>query len=287
MPAHMKVPSRLMLIAGLAIAACLALAGGFYFFSNVPNPGAAREQITASAPQIERADIDRIIAERNAFAPRPSSGAQVTAAVPGAIESPSQKLSGGATIPSGSMDNEGDDLFKRGLYPEAIAYWRQAADRGDRWSAYRLGVEYLDGKPNVVSKDIGEGAKWIRVAAELNEPSAQFELANLYEYGIGVSVSLEEAARWYLKAAERGHVQGQYNVATMLESGDGIPQDKIEALKYYTLAAAGGFSGIPVNSEGELDSSGSDARENLRASLTSDVIAEAERRAEAFVPLRD
>ena len=289
-PTVTREPTRIMLLAGVAVAACLAAAGGFFFFSNVPNPGAAREQILSSSPKMVRADIDRIIAERNAFAPKPKTNIATSESVSGATAPPPAEVADDV-VPAPSVEpvllNEGDDLFRRGLYPEAIAFWRESASAGDRWSAYRLGVEYLDGKSNVVARDVAEGAKWIRISAELNEPRAQFELASLFEVGAGVPVDIDSAAKWYLKAAERGHPQGQYNIATMLETGEGVSQDKIEALKFYILAAKGGFLGVPVDVNQPEESSALSIRDLLKSQLAPSDVQEAERRASEFQPLRD
>lgn len=273
-----------MLFGGVVIAAVLALAGGFFFFANVPNPGAAREQLLSTSPQLARADIDRIIAERNAFAPRPSSETSGNILGRRASEPRAQSAPNDARS---SSNSEGDELFRRGLYEEALSAWRRAAEAGDRWAAYRLGVEYLDGKPNVVMRDASEGAKWVRVAAELNEPLAQFELGTLYEYGVGVPADLQEAARWYLLSAQRGQPQAQYNIATLLETGEGIAQDKIESLKYYSLAASAGFVSISVGADGQIDNKVKDPRDVLKSSMSALEIEEAERRAAAYVPIED
>lgn len=306
MPEEFKDPTRTLLFSGVAAAAVLAAVGGFLFFANVPEPGAAaREQILAAAsPKIERADIDRIVAARNAFAPRPTqttkSALSDDAAKAGAlVASPPEAaaapvLSDWAAIApsvSGAGDaalgNQGDDLFREGEYSEAMAYWRAQAESGDRWSAFRLGYEYLDGKPEVVKRDLAEGTRWIRFAAEHNEPHAQFELGQLYESGTGMVANLAQAASWYLKSAERGHVHGQYNVATMLEAGDGIAEDKIEALKFYTLAARQGFMSAPAGSEGRATEDPASAIMSLRSKLPPDAVREAERRAAAFKPIQD
>jgi TPR repeat protein len=318
MPEDFRDPQRTLLFSGVAAAAVLAAVGAFLFFANVPAPGAAvsssgaaREQILAASPKMDRADIDRIVAARNAFAPRPSqvakaelaedairprrdasgtltvsaSDATPEAAAPSAVEmaavEPRAVLR--AIEPQG---NQGDILFQEGNFAAAISYWQGEAQRGDRWSAYRLGVEYLDGKPNVVKRDVTAGTRWIRFAAEHNEPRAQFELGTLYEAGTIMKTDLAAAAGWYLKAAERGHVNGQYNIATMLEAGDGIARDAVEALKFYTLAARQGFITGPVESGGRARDLPS-ALMNLRSRLSADEVQEAERRAAAFKPIED
>lgn len=334
MPVAMKDPTRALLLSGVAVAALLAVVSGFMFFANVPEPGAAREQILATAPMMDRDDIEKLIAERNALAPRPSAVAEAEAsddapsahmrldgpplpamtraaseAVDGALAKPAPDMEmrvGSSAGLMGRMEDSatrlevfaantaalmspaaGDDLFRRGLYPEALEAWRVAAEAGDRVAAYRLGVEYLDGKPNVVARDYAEGAKWIRMAAVANEPRAQFEMGSLYEYGNGVRASVAEAAQWYLRAAERNHPQGQYNIATMLETGEGIAQDRIEALKFYTLAAHQGFRGIPMDDQGRVDPAAPDPLLNLRQSMPVSDVEEAEKRAAAFQPIMD
>ncbi|BCW89358.1 hypothetical protein sos41_25180 [Alphaproteobacteria bacterium SO-S41] len=347
MPEVIKDPSRALLLGGVIAAGILAALGGFMFFANVPEPGAAREQVMAAATPMNRAEIDKLIAERQAMAPRPSAVARaeraadalstrdemadmpleamaaaapepMLAAKPSAqpeedVTDQRMRIGTSAGLVSGTIAKtetydakpdakrapdaaktsdgpsaaRGEKQFRDGLYPEALATWKAAAEAGDRVAAYRVGIEYLDGKPGVVQRDLNEGAKWIRMAAEWNEPRAQFELGSLYENGNGMTANLAEAASWYLKAAERNHPQGQYNIATMLETGEGIAQDRIEALKFYTLAAANGFRGIPMDAEGRVDQNALDPLLNLRQSMPVPDVEEAEKRAAAFKPIVD
>lgn len=307
-----KDPSRALLFGAAAIAAVLALVGGFLFFSNVPERGAAnemRERIAEAAPVMDVARIDKIIAQRQAMAPKPvgveaaremvadarskmGSSDDTLSAYLAADSAPAAGEANAGAAPAARVEAKPDeslaeDMYRRGLYTEALDEWRRAATAGDRDAAYRLGIEYLDGKPLVVQRDAAEGAKWIAQSAEANDARAQFELASLYEYGRGVPLDLAEAGRWYLKAAERGHVQAQYNVATMLETGEGLAQDRLEALKFYILAGKEGFRGVALDEMGRVDSNAPDALDNLRRALPADEVREAERRAAAFEPIRD
>src|ERR1017187_4952150 len=47
--------------------------------------------------------------------------------------------------------------------------------------------------------------------AESGNPTAQANLANLYEHGFGIQKDLASAALWYRKAAENGHGLAQNN----------------------------------------------------------------------------
>ncbi|MFT3808712.1 MAG: tetratricopeptide repeat protein [Micropepsaceae bacterium] len=329
-----------MLFSGVAFAAALAGAGFYLFFANVPERGAAATQVAVAAPQkIERADIDRMIQERNAFAPKPGenirtakvelqrareakgdvaltaslpetglsqdtplarpAGAQEAMAVsPDAMrvaEAPAAAQPAPAasearvavSAADAAKSDEGEVMFRNGLYPEALANWRARAEAGDRWAAYRLGVELLDGKPNVVKRDVVDGAKFMLQAAKANEARAQFEMGTLYEYGTGVPADLATASEWYRKAAERGLPQAQYNYATMLETGDGVLEDRIEALKFYTLAAEQGFASPPVDGSGRVDNNAPTAMDRLRLELQASEVRDAEERAAAFRPIED
>lgn len=342
MSVSMRDPSRTLLFGGVAFAAALAGAGFYLFFANVPERGAASTQMVAAAPQkIERADIDRMIQERNAFAPKPGENirnakvelqrAREAKADDVALDSglPEADIAQGAmarsseptaslAVPPDAMrvaegpapappppsasaereeasaadavkakDDEGEVMFRNGLYPEALANWRARAEAGDRWAAYRLGVELLDGKPNVVKRDVVEGAKFMLQSAKANEPRAQFEMGTLYEYGTGVPADLATASEWYRKAAERGLPQAQYNYATMLENGDGVLADRIEALKFYTLAAEQGFASPPVDESGRVDNNAPTAMDRLRLQLPANEVREAEERAAQFQPIQD
>ena len=47
--------------------------------------------------------------------------------------------------------------------------------------------------------------QWLRKAAKLGEPEAQFELAERYEHGDGARKNRRHALAWYRKAAEAGY----------------------------------------------------------------------------------
>jgi len=70
-----------------------------------------------------------------------------------------------------------------------------------------------------VPQEFGEAAKWLREAAEQNDPAAQFNLGMLYETGQGVTQNYAEAVKWYREAAERGYPAAQFNLGVFYESG--------------------------------------------------------------------
>ncbi len=141
--------------------------------------------------------------------------------------------------------DEGDRLFKRGHYEDAMSWWKGAGKKGSANALYRVGAAYRDGvsrdKEVIVARDFTEAAKWLTMAAELGDERAHFDLGGLYDDGLGVEKSEEQAARWYLAGAERGQVACQYNIAVMYEDGIGITKDPVAAYMWYYLAAQQGF----------------------------------------------
>lgn len=163
----------------------------------------------------------------------------------------------------------GHELYRSGLYPEAIAHWQKAAALGDAGAAFRLGEEYFDAK--VVDRDLDRVFKYWTQAAEGQDPRGITDLAGLYDYGNGVRRDRKRAAELYAVAAEMGFPAAMFNIAAMLEVGEEMEKDTVEAYKFYILAGRNGFA--PFTSP---------ALELLRKSMSAEEVEEAERRARDF-----
>ena len=72
-------------------------------------------------------------------------------------------------------EREGLDIYQRGLYLEAIEYWKKAAAAGDAGSAYRLSEEYFDAK--IVKRDLKLALKYLRQASEGNDAMLRDQLS--------------------------------------------------------------------------------------------------------------
>jgi len=189
-----------------------------------------------------------------------------------------------ADAPVQTKRSEGEDLYRRGYYSEAIAWWTAEAAKGDVEAARRLGVEYMDGKGNVVQRDYEKARQYHMQAARGGERRSMFDLGTMYEHALGVEQNLTTAAGWYEWSAKYGFAQGQYNFATMLDSGDGGRKDEVEAYMYYLLAAAQGVGGLPPldRKTGRLAQDGDTPIQQLARRMTQAQIAEAAVRAKAF-----
>jgi TPR repeat protein len=199
-----------------------------------------------------------------------------------------------AAIPAGAdpvavvpaQRTQGEDLYHRGFYDQAIAWWREQAAKGDANAAYHLGVEYMDGKPNVVQRDYEKARQYHTQAAMAGEPRSMMDIGTMHEYGLGVSIDIVEAARWYGRSANYGYGAAQYNFATLLETGDAGRKDEVEAYKYYLLAADQGIGGVPYDRQSNRVVRGGDGPiEMLAKRLTKAQISDATARAKAFRPL--
>lgn len=143
-------------------------------------------------------------------------------------------------------------------------------------------AQFQKGLVQLQAGQMEEGARLIRLAANRNQPAAQYRLAKLYESGTGIGKDpitarelIERAARggnriamhdlgnyhaygqggldrdigealdWFTKAADRGVVDSQFNVAFLREGNEGVPADIETALFWYFIAARQGDQGAP------------------------------------------
>ncbi len=113
-----------------------------------------------------------------------------------------------------------------------VLWLRKAATQGHPGASSVLASIFAD------KDDIAEAAKWYRKAAESGNGDAQYQLARLYEQGVGVPKSDREAFFWYLKAAEQDNVQAYVPVADRYREGRGVAQNGMEALRWYMKGAA-------------------------------------------------
>jgi len=73
--------------------------------------------------------------------------------------------------------------------------------------------------------------------AEAGLATAQFNLAQAYEAGIGLAVDIPESIRWYKTAAENHHPGALYRVGIALQRGISLEQDSKAAVEYFQKGA--------------------------------------------------
>jgi TPR repeat protein len=127
---------------------------------------------------------------------------------------------------------------------------KQAYDRGDYKTAYRLN------KP----------------LAERGSSVAQSNLGLMYYHSRGVSQDYAEAMKWFRKAADQGDADAQYSLGLMYAIGKGVPQDYVLAYMWLNLASTRDSAW-----EKEKRDKAKENRENLASKLTSAQVAEAQK----------
>ena len=132
---------------------------------------------------------------------------------------------------------------------EAVKWLRMAANQDNPLGERYLAEMYFKGRG--VPADIVEAAKWLRMAAEQGDAESEHNLAVLYTQGEGVPRNLKEAANWMRKSAEQNLAAGEQGLGVLYENGDGVREDPIEAAMWYRKAVDQNY--VPaMNSLAEL-----------------------------------
>ena len=84
---------------------------------------------------------------------------------------------------------------------KATALYRQAASGGHVRAMHNLGAMLLK---NATAPSYREAAAWFEQAAAKGFPDSQYNLALLYEHGLGIEQDLLRAYQWYAEAAKAG-----------------------------------------------------------------------------------
>jgi len=160
---------------------------------------------------------------------------------------------------------EGVAAYEAGNLPLAVKEFRAAAETNDANCQYNLALMYEQGIG--VAKDEKEARVWYRKAAVQGNSNAQFNLGVLYENGRGGAVDFGQANQWYRKAAVQGDALAIGNLGMLYIRGDGVKVDKVAGVALLLQSAT-------------LDSSPENfAKRNLATTqgLTSEIVATAQK----------
>jgi uncharacterized protein len=98
-------------------------------------------------------------------------------------------------------------------------------------------------------------------AAKEGHSDSQFNVALMYERGIGIAKDEKEAVVWYEKAAVQGSAAAQYNLGVLYESGRGTNVDFARANELYRKASVQDDA-LAIGNLGMLYVRGQGVREN-------------------------
>lgn len=118
----------------------------------------------------------------------------------------------------------------------ALAWYQKAAAQGSSRAKNNLGVYYLSG----ADKNPAMSAKLFEDAAVHGSIEAAYNLAALYDQGLGVRQDYAQARKWYQQAADTNDPDAAYRLGVLLEQGWGGQKDSAAAQSLFQRAAAAG-----------------------------------------------
>jgi TPR repeat protein len=157
----------------------------------------------------------------------------------------------------------------------AIDWLRKAAAQNYAPAEFQVAQLYDFGFG--VGQDDGEALSWYRRAAEHGSAAGQRAVGDFYRKGRGVPLNAAEAARWYQRGAEGDDVRAQYELGHAYFSGSGVTRDYAVAYVWFSLAAS--QTPLVDNRKGLLE-----LRNIAAARMTPEAVAEAARRVAAWTP---
>ncbi len=141
-------------------------------------------------------------------------------------------------------------FIKGGPYGDAQWYlltmYEHMANEGDIEAQYKLGFQYryggsVDQWDPSFGIDYKQALSLFRKSAEQGHADAQFQLAQMYNDGIGVTQNDELAIYWYRKAAEQGVASAQFCLGIKYKLGQGFQQDDTLAQEWFERAYSNGY----------------------------------------------
>ncbi|GGG48693.1 hypothetical protein GCM10010976_20050 [Bizionia arctica] len=175
------------------------------------------------------------------------------------------------------VKTDGTAYFEAGLkaletnnMPQAFKDFLEAAKEGHIDSQFNVALMYEQGLG--VSKNEKEALFWYDSSASQGNAGAQFNLGWLYENGIGTTIDFAKANEWYRKASVQGDGLAIGNLGMLYVRGQGVKENKVAGIALLLLSATVDTS--PENN----------ARNNITATrgLSTAMVTEAQALSEAM-----
>lgn len=133
------------------------------------------------------------------------------------------------------MAQSANACFMLQEYRAAFQEYRLAARGDDVDSQFQLAKMYQEGLGT--QKDGKQAVIWFRRAFENGHPKAAEELSMIFYSGDGVEVDKQEAFRWLALSRESNDPDSLCEVGKIYYTGQGVKKDIRKALSYFTKAA--------------------------------------------------
>ena len=178
------------------------------------------------------------------------------------------------------------------IKPDQEQQMRAMAEGGDTRAL--LGLAYISLNPDQASYDPAQAVKFLTRAADAGAADSQYELAKLYEKGLGVAADPAKALALYQAAADQGLADAVNDLGFLYyQGGLGVDPDQTKALDYFRRAAdlrqpEAMFNYAGLIDEGQVAGAGpEDAAKYLYSALRSgsdQVLTQLTSRPEMFKP---
>jgi hypothetical protein len=130
----------------------------------------------------------------------------------------------------------GIDAWQKADYSAAVAIWRPLAERGDADAQFNLGQAYRLGRGVPIS--LSTATSWFQKAAVTGHLDAQTTLGLLLFQNGDKAAGL----KWLRQAAEQNDPRAQLVYGTALYNGDGVTQDRLLGYAYVNRSAKQGLA---------------------------------------------
>lgn len=98
---------------------------------------------------------------------------------------------------------------------------------------YAIGLKYLGVKKNKLA------LSWLEKADEQSNAAAQFQIAQMYNKGVGVQSNIELAIEYLTKAASNGSLEAHNILGEFCRDGIGMKRNVVKAVDWFKSAANG------------------------------------------------
>ena len=124
---------------------------------------------------------------------------------------------------------------------KTLELYTKAAEQKQPYALFNLAILYENGIGGV-AHDMFKAHELHLEAAEREVPQAQYEVGLMLERGLGCVQNYSEAAFWYEEAAKRGHLEAFNNLGVLYKDGLGVIQDDAKCFICFKRASDGGLA---------------------------------------------
>ncbi len=151
-----------------------------------------------------------------------------------------------AASPAFALPPDAPDLafgaYQRGYYQTAMQEAMKRVDADKRDAAAMTLIGELQSQGLGVPQNLVEGVRWYRLAADLGDRNAQFELGLALLTGKGAAKDVPAATALFEKAAAQDHPGAWYNLGVIALEGNGVASDFVKAAQDFRHSAELGYA---------------------------------------------